>query len=173
MNVLLVGPRGCGKTTVGRLLAERTGLQFVDLDERTLARLGADSVHSAWASQGESQWRKAEYEALLQTLGNVDQIIALGGGTPMIPTARATIENARKSGEVRTIYLKCPEELLVARLQSDPGDRPSLTGHDVAAETRAVLAQREPTYLALADFVCDASRPPAEIVAELLEKIAV
>jgi shikimate kinase len=165
MNILLIGPRGCGKTTVGRLLAERCGRRFVDLDDRVLARFAEDSVHEVWASHGEAVWRAGEAAAVSEVLDADDQVVALGGGVPMIDAARVRIEAGRSAGHIRVVYLKCSADELARRLRAAPGDRPSLTGSGVVDEIAAVLRQRQATYEALADVICDASDPDARVVA--------
>jgi shikimate kinase len=169
MNILLLGPRASGKTTIGRLLSQRTGMKFVDLDERTLAGLGLPTVRDVWQKMGETAWRAAEVHALKQVLTNDNQIVSLGGGTPTIPEARTMIEAARASACARTVYLRCATDELVRRLSQAAGDRPSLTGKGPADEVMEVLSKREPTYLAIADIVCDtADQSLQETLAELL-----
>lgn len=168
-NVLLVGARGCGKSTVGRALAEACGRGFVDLDDRVLAHFAEPSVTAVWRVRGEAAWREAETKALEDALRATALVVALGGGTPMIDAARALIDRARREGSAAVAYLRCTADVLAARVRAEPGDRPSLTGAGVADEMAAVLAEREPTYLAIADLVCDGDdRGAAEIVAELL-----
>ena len=87
MNTLLIGPRGCGKSTIGRRLAEQVGWPFVELDERVLEKFAESTVKAVWSARGQEAWRKAEDEALGAVLADDHQIVALGGGTPMITAA--------------------------------------------------------------------------------------
>ncbi|MCZ6836158.1 MAG: AAA family ATPase [Planctomycetota bacterium] len=155
MNVLLIGSRGCGKSTLGRLASQILDRTFVDLDDRVLACFEESSVIDIWATHGEAAWRLAEQETLEIALKTDDQIIALGGGVPMIDAARRRMEDARQSGEVAIVYLRCPIDELQQRLRQETGDRPGLLGDDPVAEIEAVLAAREPTYRTLADHVLD------------------
>lgn len=166
MNILLIGPRGCGKTTIGRLVAERCARRFVDLDDLVLERLEESTVSEAWAAHGEGAWRAAEVGALQEVLLRDNQVIALGGGVPMIEAAGRRIEAGRRAGDARVVYLKCSVDELTRRLRAAPGDRPSLTGADVAEEVGAVLHRRQAAYEALADGICDASDPDPRIVAD-------
>ncbi|MHC5005061.1 MAG: shikimate kinase, partial [Planctomycetota bacterium] len=115
-NVLLLGARGCGKTTVGTALAPLTGRRFVDLDALALAEFDVDSVHEVWQRCGEAGWRRAEVRVLDRVLAESGQIVALGGGTPMIDAARQMIAVARRKGEALTVYLRCEPGVLARRL---------------------------------------------------------
>ncbi len=153
-NVLLIGLRGSGKTTLGRLLAEKLHRPFVDMDDRTAALLGADSVAEAWAKHHESGFRQAETRALKKILVNLGQVVALGGGTPTAPGARNILLESQADGKSRIIYLRAGAHTLRERLKSaDLTDRPSLTGTDTITEIDLVLAQRDGPYRTLADEV--------------------
>ncbi|MHC5113838.1 MAG: shikimate kinase [Planctomycetota bacterium] len=164
MNTLLIGPRACGKTTFGRLLATRYRLRFVDLDDVVLDGFDESTVRDVWAAHGEAAWRAGEVEALRAVLGRRDQVVALGGGTPTIPEARRLIEAGQAQGTVRVAYLKCPVEELRRRLEQAPGDRPPLTDVAVHDEVAEVLARREPLYEEIADAVVDMDHPDRDVV---------
>ncbi len=167
-HVLLLGPRGCGKSRIGAELADRLGRPFIDLDDLTLARFAEPDVTAVWAAQGEAAWREAEAAALASALDGAAGVLALGGGTPMISAARERVAVEQAAGKCRAVYLSVPVEVLVARLAADVGDRPSLTGAEVAAEVAEVLAAREPTYRAVADWVMDAAAPPEVVVESIV-----
>ena len=133
-----MGLRGSGKSTVGAVLARRLGRPFVDLDALTLRRLGAATVRAVWQEHGEETWRAAEAETLDETLQADGQVVALGGGTPMIEAARALIEDLRREGQVWVVYLQCPVPELTRRLRDSSRDRPSLRGADPAEEIAQV-----------------------------------
>jgi shikimate kinase len=170
VHLLLIGPRASGKTTIGRLVAAATDRPFVDLDVVVLASFDEPTVESVWQAHGEPAWRAGEVDALRSVLSGADAVVALGGGTPMIPEARALIDDARQHGTARVCYLRVPVAVLVERLEADPGDRPSLTGAGVAEEMAAVLAVREPTYLAVADEVVEAHEDSADVAAVIIDR---
>lgn len=176
MNVVLIGARGSGKTTVGQALAAQLGRECVDLDDRALASFQQTSVRKVWAEYGEAAWRAAEVKALRETLvdeqdetSEFGRVIALGGGVPMIPEARAMIEQAVSEGRAETVYLQTSIETMRQRLSRDPGDRPSLTGASPGAdpvdEIACVLVEREPVYMALAGLIVTTDDRTAEEVA--------
>ena len=171
MNVFLIGPRACGKTTVGRLVATALGRPFVDLDDDVAARFEEDTVQAIWTAHGEAGWRAAELAALEDVLAGTDRVVALGGGTPTIAAARALVEAEQAAGRACVVYLETAAETLSSRLRDEQGDRPSLTGGDVAEEIGAVLAERAATYAALADHVIDASAEPERVASWVVRQI--
>jgi shikimate kinase len=170
-NWLLIGARGCGKSTVGRRLADASGRPFVDLDDLVILRLGAPSAAAAWSLHGEPGWRGAESEQLHVVLRESGRIIALGGGTPMIESAHRAIERDRHAGRARVIYLRCAVGTLRERLRREPGDRPSLTGADPIEEVGTVLAGRSARYEAVADIICDADGEVDAVVESVIEAL--
>lgn len=96
------------------------------------------------------------------------QVVALGGGVPMIEEARQRVDALRRAGQARVAYLRCGIEGLRDRLEGHRGDRPSLTGADPVDEVDAILSQREPVYLALADQVIDTDHAGVEATADAI-----
>lgn len=168
MDLLLIGPRASGKTTIGRVLAEQAGVEFVDLDDMVLATFAEPTVRLVWATHGEVAWRSAEVWCLRQALNGQGRVIALGGGTPVIPDARLLIDDARQSGRATAVYLNLPASALKSRLQRRSGDRPSLTGGDVAEEVATVVEERRPIYEGMADFTLEVSEVDAASAARTI-----
>ncbi|MFM9958018.1 MAG: shikimate kinase [Phycisphaerales bacterium] len=156
-TLILMGLRGSGKSTLGRLAAERLHVPFIDLDDRVMARLGHATVSQAWAAVGEPAFRAAETEELrivLESPPSPDRglILALGGGTPTAPGAESLLKQAAATG-AKLVYLRCTPEELRARLKAAGGagtNRPSLTGRDPLEEIDEVFARRDPLYCSLA-----------------------
>lgn len=166
-NILLVGLRGSGKSTVGPLLAESLQHQFIDLDLVTLWRLRCATVAEAWRELGVPRFRAAEVEGLAAALDNPERVIAAGGGTPTAPGAPELIRAHQKCGDVIVIYLRGDPETLRDRIGVNESDdnRPSLTGAGSADEMDEVFRSRDPLYRELADEVITVdSRSPGEIV---------
>jgi shikimate kinase len=176
MNILLIGPRASGKSSIGPELARALVRPFVELDELALKSTGLASVRLVWKQLGEPAWRSAEAAAFAATITRDEQIVALGGGAPMIPAVNQAIQAERAAGRAFVVYLRCEVSALQTRLAATPGDRPSLTGVDPIEEIEAVVRSRETTYQALADLACettnampeDAARQIAHRIDELL-----
>ncbi len=174
MHVLLMGLRGSGKTTVGGLLARQLDGEFVDLDDRVLAAFAETTVTDVWAAHGEQAWRAAETRVLQELLNRSAarlSVIALGGGTPMIESARGDIEAARTAGTATVVYLRCVVEELERRLAGQTDDRPSLTGADPVGEIADVMTTREPVYRSLADHEYDVSATSPQQAAVSLRQL--
>ena len=144
MNTVLVGFPGAGKSTIGKRLAERLGMDFIDLDLYIEEKYHS-SVPLLFQRYGEPVFRTLEYAALKEVLELDNAVIATGGGTPCHGDAMALI-NAR----AHSIYLKFSEEQIVDHLLHSKKKRP-LTDHLSESELREyvgeTLAKREPYYL--------------------------
>jgi shikimate kinase len=160
--VFLLGFMGCGKTTVGRRLAQRLGWSFLDLDEEIERRAGR-TIAQIFAEQGEPHFRRLEHELLAEIVGGGagPTVVALGGGTFAQP---ANVELIRSTGGV-TFWLECPIDELRRRCR-DLNNRPLLRDPD---NFRQLYQQRLPFYQQ-ADLRVDADRSdPSEVVEEILQ----
>lgn len=156
MNVLLIGMRGCGKSSIASLLATRIRRTYVDLDTMTATRLNAATAGQAFARVGESAFRAAELEALRVSMQSQRFVLALGGGTPLASGAADLINASRAGKRAIVVYLRATPATLRARLEkTDLSQRPSLTGRGVLEEIPDVLAQRDSVYTSLADEIMD------------------
>jgi shikimate kinase len=160
-RLYLVGFMGCGKSTVGRLLAQRLGWRFFDLDEELERRQGR-TIAQIFAEQGEPYFRDVERRLLDETLTGSEEptVVALGGGT----FAQAdNFDRLRADGGV-SVWLDCPLEELRRRCRGLL-NRPLFRD---AASFRQLFEQRLP-YYQKADFRVDADRhDPAAVVEEIL-----
>ncbi len=154
MNILLLGLRGAGKTTLAPRLAGATARRFIDLDDITAQACDAPSAGQALALRGEPAFRDAEACALRVLLAGKAQVIALGGGTPTYAPSARLIRDSRAARHARTLYLHASPARLRDRLErAGVGERPSLTGAGVLEEIPALYAVRDPLYRELADVV--------------------
>ncbi|MGD0388055.1 MAG: shikimate kinase [Tepidisphaeraceae bacterium] len=168
MVIVLIGYRGSGKTTAGRLLAERLGKAFVDCDEAIVAREGK-SIREIFLTRGEEAFRKAEMEAISDLASRTECVIALGGG------AILREENRRALAGHKIVYLRCEAGELLRRIKADPAssdNRPNLTnlGGEIE-EIQALVRQREPIYRAAMSAELDVTHLTPLEVAEHLERL--
>lgn len=158
--LVLVGFRCTGKTTAGRMLAEREGMAFVDLDSE-IERLAGRSVAEIFARSGEGEFRRLERAAVRGLRGLRGAVVATGGGVVVDAANRRAL---RRLGPV--VWLRAPPAAIVRRLRAQP--RPSLTGRPAHEEAAVLAARREPLYRAVAEAEVDAGvRSPVEVVHEL------
>ncbi len=162
MNLVLVGYRGSGKTTVGLLLAERLGYRFLDLDAKITESTGR-SIRDIFEAEGEEGFRVHELDAL-KSIRRLDRhVIALGGGAMDHPDNRVM---ARRLG--RIVWLRAPAIVLWSRISGDESsslNRPDLTPTGGLKEVESILARREPIYRHAAKHVVDTvSMKPSEVV---------
>jgi len=140
-NIILVGFMGTGKTVTGRVLAEQTGLELVDMDSIIEERAGR-AISEIFATDGEAAFRAMERE-LAQELAQRDGlIVSTGGGIVLNPD---NISDFEKTGLV--VCLKASAELIFQRLEKDT-TRPLLAG-DKKAQIASILETRQPLYDAI------------------------
>lgn len=168
--LFLIGMRGSGKTTIGRALAERTGHNFLDLDQLVRAQFADRSISEIWRAEGEPAWRAMESRVIHEILqSNRRGIVALGGGAPLIPDVAELLNASSRAGHARIIWLRARAATLTERLRhEDPDHRPALTSHGALDEVPALLAQRALAYEALATAVINVDDADITELVELL-----
>lgn len=169
--ILLIGPRGVGKTTVGRLLASSLNLAFIDLDDTALALTGSNSIQCVFETAGEAAWRQAEAAALESSLAGGDVVIATGGGVACVDPAMHVLHAARVAKQAITVWLRCSDAVLRDRLAANIGDRPSLTGRDPIEEAADVAASRLERYAAAADIEIQADGLAEVVAADIANRL--
>jgi shikimate kinase len=158
MNIVLIGMRGSGKTTIGKLLAKRLGKQYIEMDELIVERLGL-SIPEIVDTYGWQKFRDTEAEITFE-VGGVDNVVnATGGG---VVTRDENIRELKKKGKL--IWLKANTNTLLNRIGNSQS-RPSLTGKSSREDMEVVMADRSPIYQRAADFIVDTEdKRPEEIV---------
>lgn len=156
--VVLAGFMASGKTTVGRMLADRLGWEFVDFDEEIERRTGR-SVGEVFRRGGEAEFRRMEADLTAEVAGRERLVLAPGGGWITQP---ALLQGIRSGALV--VWLRISPEEALRRAEADGTHRPLLAGaRDPLDRARALLQHREPFYR-LADAVIDVDgRSPDEI----------
>ena len=174
MNIVLIGYRASGKSTIGKLLAAKLTMEFVDIDHDIIARYDQKSVAQIWEEFGEPAYRETECDVTELACNRDNLVIALGGGTPMQERAFNAISKAQNT---TCVFLQAPADVLYQRSIIDTGNtdnRPSFSGdRSGLEEVEHMLALREPTYKRLAHHTIDVAKlsftDAADAIAELLK----
>jgi shikimate kinase len=145
--IVLVGLMGAGKTSVGRRLAEKLGVSFVDADHEICVAAGK-TIPEIFADHGEEYFREGERRVISRLLENGKQVLATGGGAFMNSETREQIRNLGIS-----VWLKADLEVLLKRV-AKRNDRPLLKQDDPAVVMKSLIDLRYPVY-ALADITVE------------------
>jgi len=163
-SIVLVGMMGAGKSSIGRKLATRLNLPFVDADTE-IERAAGMSIPDIFERHGETSFRAGETRVIARLLDGGPQVLATGGGAFMNPETRAAI---RAKGI--SIWLKAEYDVLMKRIKRRT-DRPMLNTSDPAETLRQLLEKRDPVY-AEADLLVHSRDVPHEsIISEILSAL--
>ncbi|MGY0560915.1 shikimate kinase [Luteimonas sp. A277] len=163
-NLILVGPMGAGKSSIGRCLARGFDLEFVDLDQEIEHRTGA-SVRMIFDCEGETGFRVREHAALADVLAGSGRVLATGGGSVLDPRNRGLM---RESGYV--VYLMVSVAGQLQRLGRDRS-RPLLASGDREAVLHRLAGERGSLYREVADLEFDTGSAAAGIAATRLARL--
>ena len=162
-RVVLVGPMGAGKSTVGALLAEAWGVSARDTDTDVEALEGR-SISDIFLDSGEAHFRDLERKAVAEALATHDGVLSLGGGAVLDPATRDLLRGHR------VVFLKVGLAEAVKRVGLG-SSRPLLLGN-VRSRIKALLDERTPIYESVATLTVDTDgKEPAEVVAEIREEL--
>jgi 3-dehydroquinate synthase len=165
-NIFLVGLMGAGKTTIGRLLARRLDMTFIDSDHEIEARTGA-TIPWIFEIEGEASFRRREADVIRELTASRGIVLATGGGAVLDPASRALLA---ERGTV--IYLRASVSSILQRTAHDK-NRPLLQTADPRRKLEDLTAQREPLYREIADIVIDTGRPNVQsMVQTILDQLA-
>ncbi len=168
MNLVLIGYRCTGKSTVGCGLAARLKMRFVDTDDLIEERQGA-SITEIVKSHGWEYFRVLENQVIAEISTDDDLVIAVGGGAVLDPQ---NVMAMKKNGLL--IWLKADSKTLFKRMGKDSrtfSQRPTLTGQGTLEEIEEVIAYREPFYQRASEVCLDTSALDVEAVAEKIVAI--
>ncbi len=166
MNLVLIGYRGTGKSSVAQVLADRLGCEWVDADDALERRAGM-SISEIFGRHGEPWFRDLESEVLRDLCAAENTVIASGGGVVLRAENRELL-----AANSTVVWLKATAETLFSRVQDDPlttDRRPNLTASGGYDEINDLLTQRTPLYRQAAQFEVDTdARNPAQIADEIV-----
>ena len=162
---MLVGMPGCGKSAIGRRLAPRLDLPFVDADEE-IEQAAGKSIKEIFADHGETYFRDGERRVIARLLAAGPQVLATGGGALMVEETRA---NIRDSGI--SVWVKADLPVLVRRV-SKRSNRPLFEGRDPETVMKELMQTRYPIF-ATADIVVESRDVPHDVIVdEIMEALA-
>lgn len=158
MNIILCGFMGCGKSTIGKLVAKKTQREFIDLDSFIEEKQGL-SIREIFETYGEDYFRNCETDAISELVNKNDVVLALGGGAVL---KNKNVELLKSSGKI--IFLDVTANTVFSRLKNDTS-RPLLNTDDKLAEITKRLNDRLPIYTTVADKIIDANSKTKEVIA--------
>lgn len=159
-SIVLVGMMGSGKSSIGRRLGRRLGMQFVDADQEIETAAGC-AIPDIFRLYGEAAFRAGERKVIDRLLGEPPRILATGGGAFMEEETRAQIKSRSIS-----VWLRANLDILLERV-SRRDDRPLLQQGDPEAILKRLIEERYPTY-EQADIIVDSGDGPHELVVEAI-----
>ncbi len=162
MNIVLIGFRGTGKSTVGKILSKRTGWKFISSDDEIENKYG--KISKLVSDNGWEYFRRLE-ENVIENIAKEDKtIIATGGGVVM---NKKNVENLKKNGKF--FLLTADKEIIINRIKNS--DRPSLTNQvSIEDEVEKILNERMPVYLSIADYIIETSSlTPKDIAGKIMK----
>lgn len=164
-NIFLVGMMGAGKSAVGRQLAQRLGMVFVDCDQEICARTGV-SIATVFELEGEAGFREREEKVIDEVSSRSGVVMATGGGAVLSATTRQRLKDRGI-----TIYLQARLHDLWQRTKGDR-QRPLLACADPRQRLQELLTAREPLYREVAHHVVETGRPSvSRLTGALVEQL--
>jgi shikimate kinase len=157
-SIVLVGMMGSGKSSVGRRLAARIGIPFVDADAE-IEKAAGMSITDIFAVRGEAEFRSGEARVIRRVLQGGPQVVSTGGGAFMDPETRAAVAASGIS-----IWLNAEFDILMKRIRRRH-DRPLLKNSDPGATLRKLMTERDPIY-ALADLIVESRDEPHDRIVD-------
>jgi shikimate kinase len=167
MPLWLIGMMGAGKSTLGRIIAERKGWKFIDTDVVVTEGAGRD-IADLFATEGEAGFRARESEAVALVSTHPGAVVATGGGAVL---RSINVDTMKRTG--RIFWLQAEPAILAARIESErkQSTRPLIFENDVEQTLRGILDERQSAYRAAADFAVSTDFLSPEEAADLVEAL--
>lgn len=168
-KIILMGFMGCGKSTIGRTLADKLGCKFVDLDDE-IEKEAKKTISKIFESKGEAYFRRLESKVLKTTLARKEgMVLALGGGTPCFNN------NLKLIAKFPSFYIKCGIDVLAKRLKKEKAHRPVIVGQkssELSSFISKKLSQRRVFYNQ-ASYTVMGARPVVSIVNRIVALVSI
>ncbi len=165
-KVVLIGPPGAGKSTIGQILGDLLKTEFADTDALIEVKEGC-SISEIFVDKGELYFREKEQDVVINSLQNFNGVLALGGGAPLSKEAQVALRNSGSP----VIYLEISLSTAAPRVGFNR-DRPLLLGNP-RAQWSELLEVRRPTYESLATKVINVDKgTPEELAREIIDELA-
>jgi shikimate kinase len=162
LNIALFGFMGVGKSVIGKILAEKTGLPFVDLDEEIIKKKGK-KISQIFEDEGEKAFREIEKVTTREIAAKDGQIIACGGGTVL---DGENLCNLSKNSKM--ILLTAEPEEILRRVEAEGDLRPLLNVNNKKERVSRLISERQTQYLLAADYIVDTTEwTPIKIAEEI------
>jgi len=162
VNIVLIGFRGTGKSTVGKILSCQTGLKYISTDDEIERIYG--KISEIVKDKGWEYFRELESRVIEDIVQEDNTVIATGGGAVM---SSKNVKNLKKNGKF--FLLTANKEKIIARIKDS--DRPSLTSDGLENEVEKILNERMPVYLSIADYLIDTTNLTPKETAGKIKKI--
>ena len=165
MKIVLIGYRGCGKSTLGRELSARLGWPLLDIDRGIEQKRPGKTLTDLWLDIGDDAFRDIEADVVREMCGCNECVISFGAGSLGRPENRV-----HACRDALVVYLDMTTEALWERIQADPksaATRPNLAGGGFE-EVEAMMSARDPVYRQCADLQVDATLPPEQLAAVVI-----
>jgi shikimate kinase len=165
-QVILIGPPGAGKSTVGGLLARETASNFVDTDQQIESKIGK-KIAEIFIEDGEEPFREVEKKVVLEALAGSKGVIALGGGAVLSDEVQEELMRAKQEGKSEVLFLDVTIAYAAPRVGFNK-ERPLLLVNP-RASWQELMNKRRPIYSSLATRIIDTNeRTPDEVVAAII-----
>lgn len=162
-NIFLIGFMGCGKSTMARMLSERTGMELVEMDETIEAEAGM-SINKIFEKYGEEHFRDLESQLITRIAEKGGVVVSCGGGAIL---RTQNVETMKKNGTI--VYFSATPETIYKRVKNST-NRPLLNGNMNVEYIASLMEKRLPRYLAAADITIEVDgKEKVEILDELIQ----